>query len=155
MFRRRHKRPPRGEYPPSFERSFFRQALPSTPPAEARAILEHLRGKGWTEEKIAKQILPYLPPPGSPLGEGSGLVHLPPHVSREWLDRHLPVMDQEEIRRVVDALERRGWPAAHAAVVVLPHLLPKLAPEDADAILSGLRDIGVSEEDVARLSAER
>ncbi len=54
--------------------------------------------------------------------------------------------------RVVDELERRGWSPGDAAVAVLPHLLPKLPPEEVDAILAGLREIGLSEEDIARLS---
>ncbi len=153
MFRRRQKRPPPGEYPASFERAFFRQTLPTTPAAEVRAILAHLRGKGWTEERIAEQILPYLPPPGSPLArDGPAQIDVPAEVSKAWLDRHLPGMEQDQIRLVVDELERRGWPAADAAVAVLPHLLVKLPRPDADAILAGLEDIGVPQADVARLS---
>ncbi len=153
MFRRRQKRPPPGEYPASFERAFFRQTLPTTPPGEARAILAHLRGKGWSEERIAEQILPYLPPPGSPLArDAPAQIDVPAEVSTAWLDRHLPTMEPDQIRLVVDELERRGWPAADAAVAVLPHLLPKLPEQDADAILAGLEEIGVPDRDVARLS---
>lgn len=153
MFRRRQKRPPRGEFPPSFTRSFLRQTLPTSPPAEARAVLEHLRRRGWSEEQIAEQVLPYLPPPGSPLArEASPLPRLPTDVSTAWLDQHLPAMDRDGIRSVVEELERRGWTAADAAVAALPHLLPKLPPEDAEAILSGLKEIGIPAEDIARLS---
>ncbi len=150
MFRRRQKRPPRGEFPPSFTRSFLRQTLPTTSPAEAQAVLRHLRGKGWTQEEIAELILPYMPRPRA--GEGSPSPHVPTDVSTAWLDEHLPALDREGIRRVVEELERRGWSAADAAMAVLPHLLPKLPPEDVDAILVGLQDMGVPEEDLARLS---
>ena len=116
-------------------------------------IQDHLRGKGWSEEKIAELVLPYLPPPGSPLAKGGPqAVQVPPYVSREWLDRHLPKMDREEISRVVEQLERRGWPPSDAAVAVLPRLLPSLPAEDAAAILSGLHEIGVPQEEIARLS---
>ena len=153
MFRRRQKRPPRGEFPPGFTASFFRQTLPTTSPAEARAALDHLRRKGWTEEEIAEQILPYMPRPRRPPdGDESRLRYIPAGVSTAWLDRHLPAMDPEGIRRVVDELERRGWSSTDAAVAVLPHLLPKLPPDEVDAILAGLKEIGMSEEDIARLS---
>ena len=155
MFRRRHKRPPRGEFPPGFTASFFRQTLPTTSPAEARAAVDHLRGKGWTEEQIAEQILPYMPRP-RPARESDGFpFYVPAGVSRAWLDQHLPRMDAAGIRRVVDELERRGWSSADAAVAVLPHLLPKLPPEQVDAVLAGLREIGMPQEDIAALSPRR
>lgn len=154
MFRRRPKRPPRGEFPASFERAFFRQTLPSTPPREAKAILEHVRGKGWSEQKIAELILPYLPPPGSPIADGP-YARVPPNPPRGWFERHLPDMDASELRRVVDDLERRGWSQPDIALTVLPHLLPKLPPPDADAILDGLRDLGFAEDDIAELSRRR
>ena len=153
MFRRRQKRPPRGEFPPGFTASFLRRTLPSTSPAEARAALDHLRHKGWTEEQIAEQILPYMPRPPKPRdGEQRGFTYIPAGVSTTWLDQRLPAMEPEEIRRVVDELERRGWSSAKAAVAVLPHLLPKLPPKEADALLAGLKEIGVQDEDIARLS---
>ncbi|MDQ4049120.1 MAG: hypothetical protein M3131_07045 [Actinomycetota bacterium] len=153
MFRRRHKKPPPGEFPPSFTRAFFRQTMPTTSPAEARRVLEHVRGKGWSEEEIAEVILPYMPPARpSAGGREPRSADVPDRVSPAWLDEHLPEMDREGIRRVVDELERRGWPPADAAVAVLPHLLPKLPPEDVEAILAGLREIGVSDEQIARLA---
>ena len=152
MFRRRHKRPPPGEFPPGFTASFLRRTLPTTSPAEARAAVDHLRGKGWTEEQIAEQILPYMPRPQPPRAGDGYPFYIPAGVSTAWLDRNLPGMDPTGLRRVVDELERRGWSPADAAVAVLPHLLPKLPPEEADAILAGLREIGLSEEDIARLS---
>ena len=156
MFRRRQKRPPRGEFPPSFTASFFRQTLPTTSPAEARAALDHLRGAGWTEEQIAEQILPYMPRPPRPRdGEASGFTYIPAGVSTTWLDQRLPAMDPDGIRRVVDELERRGWSSADAAVAVLPHLLPKLPREEVDALLAGLKELGVPDEDIARLSPRR
>lgn len=118
--------------------------------------MDHLRRKGWSEEEIAAHILPYMPKPRPPLpGEVSRFTQLPDPVSTAWLDQQLPAMEREEIRHVVDELERRGWSPADAAVAVLPHLLPKLPPEDVDAVLAGLREIGLSEEDLARLSSRR
>ncbi|MDQ3720967.1 MAG: hypothetical protein M3350_09350 [Actinomycetota bacterium] len=61
-------------------------------------------------------------------------------------------MDREEIRFVVEELEGRGWPATELALAVLPHLLPKLPPADASAILGGLSELGVSEEELARFA---
>lgn len=155
MFRRRHKKPPRGEFPPGFERAFFRQTMPTTSPDEAQAVLRHVRGKGWSEEKIDELILPYMPRRRpTPGGVEAGSVRLPPRISAAWLDQHLPAMDRDGIRRVVDQLERRGWSPADAAVAVLPHLLPKLQPDDVDAILAGLRELGVADEEIARLAGE-
>ncbi len=152
MFRRRQKRPPPGEFPASFTASFLRQTLPTASPAEARAAVDHLRQKGWTEEQLAEQILPYMPRPRPPRPrDASGPFYVPAGVSTAWLDRYLPAMDAAGIRRVVDELERRGWSSAHAAVAVLPHLLPKLSSEEVDAILAGLVDIGVPPEDIAAL----
>jgi hypothetical protein len=129
----------------------MRQTLPTTSPAEAHAAVDHLRAKGWTEEELAEQILPYMPRPRPPRA-GDRFTYIPAGVSKTWLDQHLPSMDREGIRRVVEELERRGWSAAESAVAVLPHLLPKLPPADADAIRAGLKEIGVSAEDIARLS---
>ena len=155
MFRRRQKRPPPGEFPPGFTASFFRRSLPTTSPEEARAAVDHLRRKGWSEEELAEKILPYMPRPRPPGGKAPRFTYIPAGVSRAWLDQRLPAMEPEEIRRVVDELERRGWSPADAAVAVLPHLLPKLPPEEADAILAGLREMGIPAEDVARLSPRR
>lgn len=131
--------------------------MPTTSPAEAQAVLAHLRRKGWSEEKLAEHILPYMPPPQPSSGGGGddAGVEIPPDVSSAWLDEHLPAMDRYRIRSVVDELERRGWLPADAAVAVLPHLLPKLPPDDAEAILASLRDIGLSEDQIRSLTAAR
>ena len=153
MFRRHPKRPPPGEYPAAFTRSFLRQTLPTATLDEARAALDHLRSKGWSEEEIAEQILPYMPrenPP--PAGRASGPFYVPAGISTAWLDRNLPAMDAVGIRRVVDELERRGWSQADVAVAVLPHLLPKLPTENVNAILDGLAELGLSQEDIERLA---
>jgi len=159
--RRRKKLEP-GEYPPSFTQGWLRLVLPSATPAEARAILEGMRGKGWTEAEVAQRLLPFMPPgalaspergqePTPDLPE----VMVPAGVSATWLDRHFPTMDRTQIRLVVEELERRGWPPTDLAVAVLPHLLPKLPPEDADAILAGLAQLGLSDEEIARLRPAR
>lgn len=145
--RRRPSRPPPGEYPPSFTHAWLRQTLPSISPAEARAVLRRLRSRGWTEEELAERILPYMPRPGA-----SQPARLPRRVTTAWLDRQLPAMDAGEIRQIVDELERRGWRAAELALAVLPHLLPKLGEADADAVLAGLKELGLTEEEVGRLS---
>ncbi|MDQ3587027.1 MAG: hypothetical protein M3375_01555 [Actinomycetota bacterium] len=117
-----------------------------------------MRRRGWTEAEVAERILPYMPrtpPPAASGGVRAGggrAISVPPRVSTAWLDSHLPAMDRGQIRLVVDELEGRGWPAAELALAVLPHLLPKLPPEDAKAILAGLRELGVSEEQLARLA---
>ena len=128
--------------------------MPSTPPREAKAVLEHVRRKGWSEQKIAELILPYLPPPGSPVEDGP-FARVPPDASTKWLDHNLPDMDAAELQRVVDDLERRGWSQTDVAMTVLPHLLPKLPAADAEAILGGLRDIGLADADIAELSRRR
>jgi hypothetical protein len=142
--RRKEGRPPPGDYPKQFTEAFMRETLPTTSPAEAQAGVNHLRTKGWTEEELARKILPYMPRrPG-----GSVAVAMPDPVPHLWLARELPAMDRAQLRDVVDELERRGWPAAKAATTVLPHLLPKLTPADAHAILTGLRDLGMSEAEI-------
>lgn len=151
MFRRRSTRPPRGEFPPGFTESFMRQTLPTTSPAEAEAAVDHLRKKGWSEERLAKHIFPFMP--RSPRAAESS--HVPPGASSVWLDRHLPGMNREQIAGVVDELERRGWSPAEVAVAVLPHLLPKLPREDADAVLAGLVEIGLPPDEIARLARWR
>ncbi len=50
------------EYPPSFTRAWIRRTLPTASPAEARALLENMRRRGWTEAEVAERILPYMPP---------------------------------------------------------------------------------------------
>lgn len=80
----------------------------------------------------------------------AGELSLPPEVTRPWLDQHLPALDRYQLRRVVDELEHRGWPSGRVALVVLPHLLPKLTGDDARAIVAGLADLGMSEEEIAR-----
>lgn len=165
-----------GEYPESFVKGFMQQTLPSATPAQAASGVRHLRSKGWSEEKLAELILPYMPrggpvapgpaphvsaprlpaPPGSappPLGARRaqaqpGLV--PADVTPAWLNEHLPAMDRRQMRLVVDELEARGWPSGTVAVAVLPHLLPKLPAEDARAIIAGLAELGMSEEEIVR-----
>ncbi len=106
---------------------------------------------------MAERILPYMPPnpPTAPGGDvstrGEPGISLPARVSTAWLDRELPAMDRRQLRLVVEELERRGWPAGELAVAVLPHLLPKLPPADAKAVLEGLRELGMTEEEFARL----
>jgi len=118
-----------------------------------------MRSRGWTEAEVAERILPYMPPmpptvPGDPAqGGGEETVALPARVSTAWLDRHLPAMDRRQLRLVVEELERRGWPAGELAMAVLPHLLPQVPPADAEAILEGLRELGMTEEEISRLSA--
>lgn len=135
-FRRRPRRPPRGEYPPSFTHAWIRQTLPSASPAEAQALLHRVRSRGWSEAEVAERILPYMPPASS-----DPAISVPAQVSAEWLDRRLPAMDRGQIRLVVDELERRGWPPTEVAETVLPHLLPKLPTADAEAILTGLGEL--------------
>ncbi len=160
-FPRRSKRPPPGEYPPSFTGGWLRLTLPSASPAEARAVLERMRQRGWSEEEVAEQILPYMPRPRPDQVDaearvaGPPAVSVPAHVSTAWLDQQLPAMDREQIRLVVEELEQRGWPTTKVAVAVLPHLLPKLPSEDADAILAGLMKLGLSEAEIARLRPPR
>ena len=172
-FRRRRSRRVRGEYPPSFTHAWIRRTLPTASPAEARALLDTMRRRGWTEAEVAERIMPYMPPgPPAPSGGearagearagaaragaartgAAPAVSVPARVSTAWLDRHLPAMDREAIGLVVEELERRGWPATELAVTVLPHLLPKLSPADANAILAGLGALGMTAEEIARLA---
>ncbi len=127
-----------------------------------------MRARGWTEAEVAERIMPFMPPgaaapageavpPGEAASAGAAspparpAISVPRRVSTEWLDRRLGAMEVGEIRVVVDELERRGWPPTELAAAVLPHLLPKLSPADARAILSGLRELGMTEEELARL----
>ena len=157
-FRSRRSRPPRGEYPPSFTHAWIRRTLPTASPSEARALLHTVRRRGWTEADVAERILPFMPsaPPAQASGEPRvgepEAIPVPAQVSTAWLDRHLPAMDRGQARLVVEELERRGWPATELAVAVLPHLLPKLGPADASAILAGLMELGMTEEEIARLA---
>jgi hypothetical protein len=114
-----------------------------------------MRSRGWTEAEVAERILPYMPAPsaaGAQSGGDASAISVPAQVSTAWLDRHLPAMDRGQIRLVVEELEQRGWRPTELAVAVLPHLLPKLERADADAILGGLRELGMTEEEVARLA---
>jgi hypothetical protein len=145
-----------GEYPESFVKGWMARTLPSTTPAEAASAVRHLRGKGWTEQQLAEFVLPYMPRevgPRAELGaqaEPARAISLPANVTRSWLDQHLPSLDRRQLRVVVDELEGRGWPTAAVAVIVLPHLLPKLPAEDSRAIVSGLANLGMSDEEIAR-----
>ena len=115
-----------------------------------------MRDRGWTEAEIAERILPYMPRiPSTPARDeapGGGGISVPAEVSIDWLDGHLPAMDREQIRLVVEELERRGWPTTKVTFTVLPHLLPKLPPADANAILAELRALGLSQEEIGRLA---
>ncbi len=113
-----------------------------------------MRSRGWTEAEVAERILPYMPAAARGDGRtGPGrTISVPAQVSSEWLDRRLPALDRKEIRLVVEELEGRGWPATEVALTVLPHLLPKLPPADASAILRGLRELGMTEAELERLS---
>lgn len=123
--------------------------------------MQTMRRRGWTEAEVAERILPYMPPmpptvPGDPArGGGEETIALPARVSTAWLDGHLPAMDRRQLRLVVEELERRGWSAGELAMTVLPHLLPQVPPADAEAILEGLRELGMTEEEISRLSAGR
>ncbi len=121
--------------------------------------MEAMRRKGWTEEEVAQRLLPFMPPGAlaSPQdcdarSPEPAAVEVPARVSTRWLDGHLPAMDRTQIRLVVEELERRGWPPTDLAVAVLPHLLPKLGREDADAILAGLRELGLTDDEITRLA---
>ena len=150
---RRQKKRERGEFPPSFTANFMRQTLPTATPAEARRSIEHLRSKGWTEEELREKILPFMPRPPRPIPPGT--ISPPPHVSRVWLDQNLPRMERSDIERIVHELEGRGWRTMDIAVAVLPHLLPKLSGEDADAILAGMREIGMTDAEIAAATQPR
>ncbi|MDQ6804288.1 MAG: hypothetical protein M3065_04845 [Actinomycetota bacterium] len=167
---RRERKPKRvpGEYPESFIRGFMARALPSASPAEAAGAVRHLRSKGWTEEQLAEFILPYMPrgaqaaqvskrqaapgPGAKPRPAAPAEAVLPPEVTRPWLDQHLPALDRYQLRRVVDELEHRGWPTGTVALVVLPYLLPKLPDDDARTIVAGLADLGMTEEEIGRVT---
>lgn len=86
------------------------------------------------------------------MSRGPPAVSVPQRASTRWLDAHLPAMDRTQIRLVVEELERRNWPPTDLAIAVLPHLLPKLPPEDATAIVSGLKELGLNNEEIARLT---
>jgi hypothetical protein len=154
-FLRRGKQRTPGEYPERFTRAFVQQTLPSATPAEQQRTVEHLRGKGWSEEKLAQHVLPYLPPEQPDLVVGGRLeaAAMPAQISRQWLVETLPALTPRQIQAVVEELERRGWSARDAAVAVLPHLLPKLSDEHAHGILAGLGRFGVSADEVVRLTA--
>ena len=160
-FLRRHKRLGPGEFPEHVTRAFVRQTLPSATQAEAKRTMEHLRSQGWSEAKLT-QFLPYMPidhgpPPPQMVPEG----HVPPPVSvpadvtPDSLDQQLRTMNRQQIRQVVEQLEDRGWSAKEVAVAVLPHLLPQLPPQDADAILANLHELGLSDGEIARLTPRR
>jgi hypothetical protein len=148
-----------GEYPESFVKRWMAVTLPSTTPAQAASAVRHLRSTGWTEEQIAEFILPYMPPDVGPRamagaqGERVQAISLPSDVTTTWLDEHLPALDRRQLRLVVDELERRGWATGTVAMAVLPHLLPKLPAEDARAVVSGLADLGMTDEEIARATA--
>jgi catechol 2,3-dioxygenase-like lactoylglutathione lyase family enzyme len=141
------------EFPESFVKGWMARTLPTTSPAEAEAAVDHLRSKGWTEEQLAESILPYMPRDTAPQAwPAAQAPSLPADVTDEWLHEHLPEMDRRRLRLVVDELERRGWPSGRVATVVLPHLLPKLAPEDRRAVVAGLADLGMAEEEIERIA---
>ena len=160
MFRRRRKRLAPGEFPEHVTRVYVQRTLPTATPGEARRTVEHLRSKGWSEDKLAQHILPFMPrfphaALGSASGDGAEEVFVPLPVSRQWLDEQLPGMDRGQIRLVVDELERRGWSAKDAALLVLPHLLPKLPDEDALAVVAGLERLGLTEREIRIVTRRR
>ena len=150
-----------GEHPENFVKGWMALTLPSATPAEAESAVRHLRSKGWTEQELAEFILPFMPreppppaaapaaPPGAPV-DAPQAISVPAGVTTAWLDEHLPAMDRRQLRLVVDELERRGWAPGTVALAVLPHLLPKLPAEDARAVVAGLADLGMTEEEIAR-----
>lgn len=149
------------EYPERFVKGWMALTLPSATPAEAASAVSHLRSKGWTEQQLAEFILPYMPrdpPSPAPLraqAQAARPVSLPASVTTAWLDEHLPAMDRRQLRLVVDELERRHWPSGTVAMAVLPHLLPKLPAEDRRAVVVGLVDLGMSDEEIARATTAR
>lgn len=152
--RSKPKRVP-GEYPENFVKGWMATTLPSATPAEAASAVRHLRGKGWSEEDLVRFILPYMPREPSPAppprdAHGQPAIALPPVVTTDWLDEHLPAMDLRQLRNVVDELERRGLPPGTMAMAVLPHLLPKLPPEEARALVAGLANLGMTDDEIAR-----
>ena len=158
FLRRKPKRVP-GEYPESFTKAWVRMTLPTASPAEAQSTVQHLRGKGWSEQKLAQYVLPFMPREDLLAQAYPNIrdvpkppVEVPARVTRDWLDQHLPAMSPEQIRLVVDELEGRGLSPREAAVAVLPHLLPKLEPDDQQAILAGLPGLGLGGEEIERLT---
>ena len=157
--RRKQQRVP-GEYPESFTRAWVQMTLPSASQAEARSTVEHLRSKGWSEQKLAQYVLPYMPVEDPTkldynIHGGPEPVWVPAQVSSAWFEQRLPDMSPAEIRLVVEELERRGWSPGETAVTVLPHLLPKLPEEDAQAIIAGLDRLGLRKDEIARLARGR
>ena len=146
-----------GDYPDSFVRRWMAHTLPSATPAEAASAVGHLRSTGWTAQQLAESILPYLPrdtwPPAAGPEDRADATRLPPNVTSAWLQQHLPSLDRRELRCVVDELERRGWPSGAVAAAVLPHLLPKLSAEDARAVVAGLAELGLTDEEMSRATA--
>ena len=157
--RRKQQRVP-GEFPESFTRAWVRMTLPTASQAEAQSTVQHLRSKGWDEEKLARYVLPFMPVEDPTRLDAN--IHGPPEavwvpaqVSAAWFEQRLPDMSPTEMRLVVEELERRGWSPAQAAVAVLPHLLPKLPEDDARAILAGLPRLGLDQNEIARLARAR
>ncbi|HWI09194.1 MAG TPA: hypothetical protein VNT54_16960 [Solirubrobacteraceae bacterium] len=159
FLRRRKQRVP-GEYPESFTRAWVQRTLPSASQAEAQSTVQHLRAKGWSEQKLAQHVLPYMPVEDptrldANIHGAPEAVWVPAQVSSAWFDRRLPEMTPREIRLVVEQLEGRGWSPAQTAVAVLPHLLPKLPEDDARAIVAGLDRLGLRKDEIARLARVR
>ena len=160
FLRRKPKRVP-GEYPERFTRAFVQQTLPTATPREAQSTINHLRSKGWSEQKLAQYVLPYMPPPGTPddmavypaapAPSEPPPVPVPEVVTQLWIDQQLPALTPRQITHVVEELEQRGWTPREVAIVALPHLLPKLPKEDQQSLLAGLTRIGLSGEEVGRL----
>ncbi len=156
----RKRKPVPGEYPETFVKGWMARTLPTTSPEEAASAVRHLRGQGWSEKKLAEFILPYMPVPArSPTApapasgaaqERTAAITVPQEVTTGWLDHNLPAMDLGQLRSVLQELERRGWPPGSAAMAILPHLLPKLGAGEARAIRSGLKDLGMTDREIAR-----
>lgn len=79
---------------------------------------------------------------------------VPGAVDQRWLDEHLPSMSSDEITAVMKELERRGWSTAALTFKVIPHLLPKLNDAERERIVSGLREGGMGDSDLALLTPE-
>lgn len=63
-------------------------------------------------------------------------------------------MSPEGIQEVMGVLEARGWSARDLNVLVMPHLLPKLSPDEASAVREGLRNAGMTEHEMGILTPD-
>jgi len=108
----------------------------------------------------------------------------PPSFTHAWIRQTLPTASPGEARALLKTMRDRGWTEAEVAERILPYLppdppaaagedtepgdgratsllarvaevLPKLPPAEADALLAGLRELGMTEEEIARLARDR